>query len=108
MAARLRARSAAFAAGVMASIAATTQRRVLMVVMRIPAWAHVSTRRGGLRPRPPLVIVARPNPRERQSVMTRSWVACSLALALVGLAASAATAENVTAFNPYKCVGPAV
>ena len=40
--------------------------------------------------------------------MTRSRVACSLALAAFGLGASAASAQNVTAFNPYDNTGRGV
>jgi len=40
--------------------------------------------------------------------MTRSRVACSLALAAFGLGAGAASAQNVTAFNPYNGAGRGV
>src|SRR5438105_8749551 len=96
MLARVPARSAALAADAAASHSASMHRRDLTVSMRIPPRA-ATLAKAGLRLQPPLDIVSPPKPLERQSFMTRSWVACSLALAAFGLGAGAAVGLGVPA-----------
>src|SRR5262249_21352798 len=91
--------------------AANSHKPDLTLSMRIspadsPGSVHASTADGLRRPPSLDMVFACQNPLERQSFMTRFRVACCLALAVFGLGASAASAQNVPATATVQATAP--